>query len=82
MWTRRNISIFYAPRRLNLKHILVFAGANPLCSLVMVDGMNHVLKDAPKNRLRNMLTYSKPGLPFSASFVEELRLILGEAVSR
>jgi len=55
--------------------------SNPLCKLVLVEGMNHVLKDAPKNRLKNMLTYGKPDLPLSRGFVEEIGSFISTAVT-
>ena len=41
-------------------------------TLVLIDGMNHVLKDAPKNRIGNIMTYSKPDLPLSPEVVESI----------
>ena len=35
----------------------------------MIDGMNHVLKDAPAERTANLLTYNQPDLPLSAGLV-------------
>ena len=34
--------------------------------LLLVDGMNHVMKSAPADRLSNIATYSKPDLPIAA----------------
>ena len=48
--------------------------AHPLNSrLVIIEDMNHVLKIAPADRLKNIETYSKPELPLA----EELCRILG-----
>ena len=41
-------------------------------ALVLIDGMNHILKDAPANRVGNMMTYSKPDLPLSPEVVESI----------
>ena len=41
-------------------------------TLVLIDGMNHVLKDSPKNRVGNMMTYSKPDLPLSPEMVDSI----------
>lgn len=38
--------------------------------LVILKGVNHVLKDAPKSRSGNMKTYSNPDLPVSPEVVE------------
>lgn len=37
--------------------------AKPDAKLVYMDGMNHVLKDAPADRTKNLATYSDPTLP-------------------
>jgi fermentation-respiration switch protein FrsA (DUF1100 family) len=48
--------------------------AHPLNSrLIIIEEMNHVLKIAPADRLKNIETYSKPELPLA----EELCRILG-----
>lgn len=33
--------------------------------LVIIESMNHVLKDAPKSRMKNLAVYKKPDLPLS-----------------
>ncbi|MDB2437902.1 alpha/beta hydrolase [Hellea sp.] len=40
--------------------------------LVVIDGMNHVLKDAPANRIRNMMTYKNPDLPIAPELIESI----------
>lgn len=37
--------------------------------LVLLDSMNHILKDAPANRAQNMATYANPTLPLSAGLM-------------
>lgn len=49
----------------SLKDAELLAAANPTARLAVVEGMNHILKDAPANRLRNFRTYTKQGLPLS-----------------
>jgi len=39
---------------------------HPMAELAMIPGMNHVLKDAPSDRMENLKTYSNPALPLSA----------------
>lgn len=34
-----------------------------------IEGMNHVLKDAPEERMANLATYSNPDLPLSAALI-------------
>lgn len=47
--------------------------------LLIIENMNHVLKDAPIERQANILTYMNPKLPLSEGLVEGLsRFILGE----
>jgi fermentation-respiration switch protein FrsA (DUF1100 family) len=38
-------------------------------NLVIIKGMNHILKDAPADEDKNMDTYDKPDLPLSANLV-------------
>lgn len=45
---------------------------NPASKLVIIEGMNHILKDAPKDRDKNIATYNNPTLPLNEKFVEEL----------
>ena len=48
-----------------MKDAELLAAANPGATLAVIEGMNHILKDAPPNRLRNFKTYTKQGLPLS-----------------
>jgi hypothetical protein len=54
----------------------LLSSANPLAELALIEGMNHILKDAPKGRIRNMLTYTNPKLPLSTSFTAALSAFL------
>lgn len=36
--------------------------SNPLCEELIIDGMNHILKEAPEDRAGNIATYSKSDL--------------------
>ena len=40
--------------------------------LVIIEGMNHILKDAPKSRMKNFATYKKPDLPISEGVVQAI----------
>ncbi|GEN53357.1 alpha/beta hydrolase family protein [Halobacillus faecis] len=44
--------------------------AEPEAELMLVDGMNHVLKEAPENRDENLATYTNPDLPLADGLVE------------
>jgi uncharacterized protein len=41
----------------------LLAGANPRAGIAIVEGMNHVLKQAPAEPAQNLATYSNPALP-------------------
>lgn len=45
---------------------------NPESKLVIIDNMNHMLKDAPKDRKGNLETYCDPELPLNTKLVEEI----------
>ncbi|MCF6292652.1 MAG: lysophospholipase [Robiginitomaculum sp.] len=41
--------------------------------LVIIDGVNHILKDAPASRRKNLATYTNPDLPVSKRVIEAIR---------
>lgn len=47
-------------------------GCKPKCLLVIINGMNHVLKEAPADRKKNMDTYMDEKLPVVPRLVEEI----------
>lgn len=46
------------------------AAARPGAELLLIEGMNHVLKDAPAERFANIAAYSDPELPLSEGLME------------
>jgi uncharacterized protein len=44
--------------------------AKPDAKLLLIEGMNHVLKDAPADRVENSKTYMIPDLPLSKGLIE------------
>ena len=48
-----------------VKDAELLSKASEKADLVLFEGMNHVLKDAPEDRNANMMTYSNPKLPLS-----------------
>ena len=42
---------------------------NKNATFILLDSMNHVLKDAPANRAQNIAVYTNPTLPLSAGFI-------------
>ncbi|MBZ2174428.1 lysophospholipase [Schnuerera sp. xch1] len=51
---------------------------NPDAELVILRGMNHILKDAPEDREENLATYSDPELPLNQQLIEELTTFINE----
>jgi uncharacterized protein len=47
----------------------LLAAADPQAKLVVVQGMNHMLRDAPADRQQNFATYQNPALPLDAKVV-------------
>jgi len=43
--------------------------AHPTATLNIIEGMNHILKDAPADRTANIATYSNPSLPVNETLV-------------
>ncbi|BBK44165.1 alpha/beta hydrolase [Allostella vacuolata] len=52
------------------------AAARPDAQLLLVDGMNHVLKDAPADRGANLAAYADPSRPLSAAVVPAITRFL------
>ncbi len=44
--------------------------------LVMIEGINHILKEAPANKRKNFATYNNPDLPVSGSVIEAIRIFV------
>lgn len=45
------------------------AAARPEAGLALIDGMNHILSDAPADRAANFATYAQPEKPLSDGLV-------------
>ena len=54
----------------------LLAAADPRARLVTIEGMNHILVDAPADRAGNVATYSEPNLPLSAGLVPAIAAFL------
>ena len=57
------------------------AAAQPAAKLVVIEGMNHVLKKAPANPTTNVATYSDPTLPLAEGLMAALVDFLDQHVS-
>ena len=58
------------------------AKANPKATMQIIEGMNHILKDAPSDRTENIKTYSDPELPLSEGFKSAMIEFLLEALKK
>ncbi|HZK96956.1 MAG TPA: alpha/beta hydrolase [Prolixibacteraceae bacterium] len=52
------------------------AKALPDAKLVVIDGMNHIMKQAPIDRQMNILTYTQPDLPLKKELIENIIIFL------
>ena len=50
----------------------ILADCNPNAEILIIDNMNHVLKNASSDYQENIATYSNPNLPLSSTFCESL----------
>jgi len=48
------------------------AAAKPDAQLLLIDGMNHILRAAPMDRAANIATYSQPTLPLKPELMPAL----------
>jgi pimeloyl-ACP methyl ester carboxylesterase len=58
------------------------AGANPKARLLLVEGMNHVLKDIPLDRQAQMESYNNPKLPLAAPVIPAIVDLVRGAVKK
>ena len=58
--------------QISLKDATLLAAAQPKAKLVSIDGMNHILVDAPADRTGNLATYGQPQLPVDATMVASI----------
>lgn len=50
----------------------LLSAAKPNAKLLIIDNMNHILKEAEADRQKNIETYTKPELPLKQGLVEDL----------
>ena len=58
--------------QVSLEDAKALAGAYPAPKLLVVDGMNHVLKMVPNQRDKQVASYSDPSLPVASSLIIEI----------
>lgn len=58
--------------QIGIPHADKLAEAKPDAKKVVIEGMNHILKNAGANRMQNLETYSNPDLPLNQGLVTSL----------
>lgn len=58
--------------QITVKQAELLHQAKPDAELVIIPGMNHILKDAPEDRAENIATYNNPDLPLNDTLVERM----------
>ncbi len=58
--------------QVSVEHAKLLANANPSAKLVIIEGMNHVLKEVPADPGKQLRSYSDPALPVSPQLVNEI----------
>lgn len=56
----------------------ILAESNPDAALKLIDGMNHILKNAPEDVNLNLLTYTDPEIPLTEEFTNYLTSFLSD----
>lgn len=62
--------------QVDVKDARLLAAADPRAQLALIDGMNHLLVDAPSDRTANIATYSEPQLPLDPHLVPTIAAFL------
>ncbi len=52
--------------------------AQPKAELCIIDGMNHILKNAEADRQKNILTYNNPSLPLSPTLINKISTFINQ----
>ncbi len=58
--------------QVSLTDAKILAKANPKAKLIIIKGMNHILRKAPANRVENIKTYTKPDLPIMTQAIKSI----------
>jgi uncharacterized protein len=58
--------------QVGVEHAEMLKNANPKAQLKLYEGMNHILVEAPADRMANIATYYKPELPLFAGLMEDI----------
>jgi len=55
--------------QVNVESARLLKQAQPQANLIVIEGMNHILKKAPADRIQNMATYTNPDLPLHEKLI-------------
>lgn len=58
------------------------AAANPKAKLLLIEGMNHVLKDVPNDAIAQQRSYSDPTLPIDTQLVDAIATFIAQLAKR
>ncbi|MEY8019537.1 alpha/beta hydrolase [Muriicola sp. SD30] len=58
--------------QVKVKDAEMLVSAKPEAKKVIIDGMNHVLKEAPMDRMENIESYNNPTLPLMSGLIEAI----------
>ncbi len=58
--------------QVSVKEAELLKEANKNAELVIIDGMNHIMKDAEADRMKNLATYYNPDLPLNQELVKSI----------
>jgi pimeloyl-ACP methyl ester carboxylesterase len=60
----------------------LLAAARPDITLVLLHGVNHLLKEAPADRAGNLATYANPALPLAPDVITDIRRFINSSLNR
>ncbi len=58
--------------QVSVDDVKILAAAKPDSRLIVIDNMNHILKESEADRQKNLATYSNPGLPLKSGLLEKI----------
>lgn len=58
--------------QVDMKNIEKLYASNPKAKKTIFEGMNHILKEAEMDRIKNIETYSNPDLPLKDGLIEAI----------
>ena len=68
--------------QVSVEEARLLARANPKAKLLLIEGMNHVLKAVPTDMTKQMASYSDPALPVIPELISAVSRFLNESAGR